>query len=133
VITERDIEQIREGYRLINEREVVRDFIAENFLLEQTPGIPGTRGTFHGPEGMRAALNELLSGFDAVRFDPQRFERHGDWLIVSTGFWASARGFETTAELIHIWKIENHHATRMRVLTAEADPIREIEKIESGE
>ena len=41
MVADDDIEQIREGYRLINERKVTTDFLADDFLLEQSPGSPG--------------------------------------------------------------------------------------------
>jgi ketosteroid isomerase-like protein len=133
MITEDDIEHLRDGYRLINAREVRTGLLAEDFVLEQTPGIPGTRGTFRGPEGMAASMNELLSGFDEVRFDPHRYDIHGDWVIVPVAFWASARGFEQAVELIHIWKFRDAKVIRLRVLAGDADPMREIEKLDSGE
>jgi hypothetical protein len=42
VIVPDDIENIREGYRVINERTVKSDYLDDDFLLEQSPQIPGT-------------------------------------------------------------------------------------------
>ena len=131
MIDEPAIDRIREGYRALNEEQRIDDsYVTDDFLLEQSPEIPGTRGAFHGPEGMRRSLQELLDGFDAVRFDPQRFEVHGDWLIVPVEFWASVRGVEQRLEIIHLWQLrDDGKAVRMRVLGVGADPLAEIAKL----
>ena len=129
MIAPADIETIRDGYRLINQRIVKQDFFADDFVLEQTPGLPGTRGTFTGPEGMEASLRELLTGFDECRFDPHSFDVHGDWLVVPVRFWASVRGVEQEVEIVHLWQIRDGKATRLRVLAGDADPLAEIQKL----
>jgi ketosteroid isomerase-like protein len=130
VITDRDIEQIQRGYRVLNEQQAIdTSYVADDFVLEQSPELPGTRGKFHGPEGMERSFAELLGGFDAIRFEPQRFDVHGDWLIVPVTFWASVRGVEQRIEIIHIWQMRDGRAVRMRVLGGESDPLREIAKL----
>jgi ketosteroid isomerase-like protein len=129
LISPEDIEQIRDGYRLINERKVKTDFLSDDFLLEQTPGLPGTRGAFRGAAGMEASVNELLAGFDAFRFEPVSFDVQGDWLVVPVKFWASARGFEQEIEIIHLWQMRDGRAVRIRVLAGDADPLEEIRKL----
>jgi ketosteroid isomerase-like protein len=129
LISPEDIDRIRDGYRLVNQRQVMTDFLADDFLLEQTPGLPGTRGAFRGAAGMEASMNELLTGFDAFRFDPVSFDVHGEWVVVPIKFWASARGFEHEIDIIHLWHIRHGQAQRLRVLTGDADPVEEIRKL----
>jgi ketosteroid isomerase-like protein len=129
VITAEDIEQIRRGYDQINAGIVKTDSIHEDFVLEQSPGIPGTRGTFHGPAGMYASMRELREGFDEVRLDPKSFEVHGDWLIVPVAFSASARGVAQRVEITHIWQLRDGRPVRLRVLAPGTNPLQEIAKL----
>jgi ketosteroid isomerase-like protein len=129
VTTSEVIEHVRDAYRLINERTVKNELLADDFLLEQAPGIPGTRGTFRGAVGMEASMNELLTGFDEFRFDPERFDVHDDWLVVPVRFWATARGFEMQIAITHLWRFRGDKAVRLRVLAGETDPLEEISKL----
>lgn len=77
-----DIELLRELYRMLNDEQAVKvDAVTDDFLLEQNPQMPGTRGTFRGPDGAKESFRELLSGFDALRFEPKEFEPYRGWLI----------------------------------------------------
>jgi hypothetical protein len=115
---------------VLNEEQAIKaDAFADDFVLEQSPQMPGTRGTFHGVDGAEASLRELLSGFDSVRFEPQGFEPYGDWLIVPISWWGSARGVAQRLEIFHIWQMRDGLATRLRVLGGAADPRREIDKL----
>jgi hypothetical protein len=91
--------------------------------------MPGTRGTFRGPDGAKESFRELLSGFDALRFEPKEFEPYRGWLIVPISWWGSARGIEQRLEIFHIWQMREGRASRLRVLGGAADPRREIEKL----
>jgi ketosteroid isomerase-like protein len=129
MITDADIGAIREGYDLINRGEVKTDLLADDFILEQAPGLPGTRGTFEGAAGMEASLRELLDGFDVCRFEPCGFDVHGDWVVVPVRWFTSVRGIEQATEIVHLWQIRDGLAVRMRVLAGSADPLTEIAKL----
>jgi ketosteroid isomerase-like protein len=130
VIGPEDIDRIRDGYRRFNEERLVdEDFFADDFLLEQTPGLPDTRGTFRGRHALPTSVQELLGGFDECGFLPHGFEAHGDWVIVPVTFWSNVRGIEQRVEIVHIWQVRDGQAVRMRVLAGSADPRAEIEKL----
>jgi SnoaL-like domain len=130
VSSDDDIALLRETYRILNEEgRLETDLFADDFLLEQSPQMPGTRGEFHGPRGAQASWRELLDGFDATRFEPQGFEPYRDWLIVPVSWWGTARGVEQRIDIIHIWRMSNGKALRLRVLGSDADPRAEVDKL----
>jgi ketosteroid isomerase-like protein len=129
MITAADIAAIQEGYDRINRGEVKTDLLADDFVLEQAPGLPGTRGTFVGAAGMEASLRELLDGFDVCRFEPQGFDVHGDWVVVPVRWFTSVRGIEQATDIVHLWQVRDGLAVRMRVLAGRADPLEEIRKL----
>jgi ketosteroid isomerase-like protein len=132
VVTDADIENLRAAYRSLEETGAIReDLFAHDFLLEQTPGILDTRGTFRGPAGMAAALSELRTGFDEIHFEPHDFEPHGDWLQVPVTFVARARGVEQEARIVHLWKLRDGLIARMRVIGQADDVPRVLAKLQA--
>ena len=125
-----EIELLREGYRLLNdEKRIDASQYTDDFVLEQSQQLPGTRGTFRGPVGVEASLGELLSGLDDLRFEPQGFEPYRGWWIVPVTWWATARGVEQRIEIWHIWQFRDGRPARLRVLGGGTDPRREIDKL----
>jgi ketosteroid isomerase-like protein len=116
VITPDDIENLREAYRDFNAGTMREDLLTDDFLLEQTAAIPGTRRTFHGTGALKASFDELRTGFDKVQIQPLDFEPRDDWVIVTVQFDVSTHGIDQTAKIVHLWQVRDGRFAQMRVV-----------------
>lgn len=134
VVTDADIQSLRAAYKsLEDDGSIPVDLFTDDFVLEQSPGILDTRGTFRGRGAMASALAELRSGFDQVRFEPQAFEVHGDWLSVAVMFRANARGVQQEAAVVHLWRFRDGLIDRMRVVGQPSEVPRVLEQLQAGD
>ena len=115
------LERLRRGYATFNAREKYDpgDFTAD-FVLEQTPTIFDSAGRFEGVDGLYRAQEELVQGFDLVRFDPKAFDVQGDHVVVSVVVTTSTRGVEQTAHVWHVWDVRETKLARLRVFDTRA-------------
>lgn len=116
MITPDDIENLRTAYRDFNAGDMREDLLTDDFVLEQTPAIPGTRRTFRGTGALRASYEELRTGFDSVRMQPLDFDPRDDWVIVTVQFEVSAHGIDQTAKIAHLWQVRDGRFSQMRVV-----------------
>jgi ketosteroid isomerase-like protein len=116
MITPQDIENLRAAYRDFNAGEMRADLLTDDFVLEQTPAIPGTRRIFRGTGALQASFEELRTGFDSVQIEPLDFTERDDWLIVTVQFQVSTHGIDQTAKIAHLWQVRDGRFAQMRVV-----------------
>lgn len=116
MITPEDIENLRIAYRDFNAGVMREDLLTNDFVLEQTPAIPGTRRLFHGTGALQASYEELRTGFDSVTIEPLDFAERDDWLLVTVQFNVSTHGIDQTAKIVHLWQVRDGRFAQMRVV-----------------
>jgi hypothetical protein len=121
IVTQTDIEVLREAYREFNAGVIRDDLLVEDFVLEQTLEILDSRRTFRGRGALEASLRELQSGFDAVHVEPLEFDVRDDWIVATVLFEASTRGIEQKIKIVHLWKMRDGLLAHMRVVGASED------------
>jgi ketosteroid isomerase-like protein len=90
--------------------------------LTQSPRVVGTAGTFEGHEGLRQSWDELLEGFDDVRFEPEEYDELDDCVVVVRTRWVGrgkASGAPVDAPVWHVWTIEEGLVTSLGVHASE--------------
>ncbi|HEY7633847.1 MAG TPA: nuclear transport factor 2 family protein [Thermoleophilaceae bacterium] len=104
------IELLRRAYRTFNDGDVDMALFHPLLRIVQTSSLVGTEGRFHGHDGLRRATEELLQGFDEVRFEPQDYDDldDGRMLVRCRFVGRGARsGIELDSDVWHIWSFRD--------------------------
>jgi ketosteroid isomerase-like protein len=85
-------------------------------------------GVFYGPEGVRAALEEIHADWDDLRLDPEELVELGDRYLVMLRMRARVRDSEAEldAQIAHIWEFRDGRAVRWGVFGDRAEALRSL-------
>jgi ketosteroid isomerase-like protein len=85
-------------------------------------------GVFYGPEGVRAALEEIHADWDDLRFDTEELVDLGDRYLVMLRMRARVRDSEAEldAQIAHIWEFRDGRAVRWGVFGDRAEALRSL-------
>jgi ketosteroid isomerase-like protein len=85
--------------------QTLTELYAEDLVIEQTPDLPGTAGTFHGYEGLRALQDELNESYTDILWRPEEVLVAGDsrYLVrVLVTAHGTGSGVPMSAEIAHL-------------------------------
>jgi ketosteroid isomerase-like protein len=106
VAVDERVELLRHAYESFNREDLDFSLLHPEVRMIQTSSIVGTAGVFEGHEGFRRAWEELLEGFEEIRFEPQVYEDLGNdrFLVRCRAIGRGAlSGIELDAPVWHIW------------------------------
>ena len=111
-----DAKRLRRAYAAFNNGELdfsifdpaVRNDHREGLLLD---------GVFYGPEGVRAALEEISADWDDLRMEPEEVIDLGDRVLVLVNMHARVRdsSAELDAQVAHVWEFRDGRAVKWDV------------------
>ena len=83
---------------------------------DQTKGL-FLDGVFYGPEGVRAAIQEVQSDWEDLSYEPLEVVELGDRVLVLLRMTARVRDSqaELDAQVAHVWEFRNGRAVRWDV------------------
>ena len=104
------------------------EFFDPEVEVRQTVSLVGTRGTFHGYDGLLELIREVLEVFRDVRFEPKRLIDCGDQVVAVVEVRALGResGVETRETVAHVWTLR---AGRIVVWQVYWDPEQALEAV----
>ena len=90
-MAEEHIETIRRGIEAFNRRDIetMLEMVAPEVEWRPPAQLPGA-GVYHGPDGVRQSVADLLEAFGDLRAEPERFIDAGDRVIGL--YWWRGRG-----------------------------------------
>jgi ketosteroid isomerase-like protein len=112
------IELLRRAYQTFNEADVDYALFHPELRIVQTSSLVGTAGTFQGHEGLRRSTEELLQGFEEVRFEPEDYRDlpDGRMLVQCRFVGRGARsGIELDSAVWHIWSFRDGLLSHMEI------------------
>jgi hypothetical protein len=85
-------------------------------------------GVFYGPEGIRAALEEIEADWEDLRFDTEQVVELGDRYLVMLRMRARVRDSEAEldAQVAHVWEFRDGRAIRWGVFGSRDDAVRSL-------
>lgn len=116
------IELLRRAYQTFNDGDVDLAVFHPQIRIIQTSHLVGTAGSFHGHEGVLRSTDELLQGFDEVRFEPEDYEELGDGrMLVRCRFTGrgTRSGIELDSDVWHIWSFRDGLLSQMEIYPTE--------------
>jgi ketosteroid isomerase-like protein len=112
------IELLRRAYQTFNDGDVDYSLFHPELEIIQTSSLVGTAGRFHGHEGLRRSTEELLQGFEEVRFEPEdHMELDDGRLLVRCRFVGrgARSGIELDSDVWHIWSFRDGLLSLMEI------------------
>jgi hypothetical protein len=100
-----DEAEIRRRFERLTAGDQMPDLLADDVVINQMAEMPGTAGTFHGIEGVRAVQAEIAEGLVDLVWQPERVEQldDGRWLtLLNVSGQGTASGVLTDAQLCHL-------------------------------
>ena len=75
--------------------------------VHQSDSLLGTKGTFHGHEGLRRAAREVFEVFSDAHWVPTRLVEAGDQVVATVEFRAIGKegGVRVTETVAHVWRL----------------------------
>src|SRR5690349_16203296 len=104
-IMDERIELLRRAYETFNAGDVDFSLFHPDLEIVQTSSLVGTAGTFRGHDGLRRSTEELLQGFEEVRFEPEdQMELDDGRMLVRCRFVGrgTRSGIELDSDVWHI-------------------------------
>jgi len=111
-----DEAEIRRRYELLTAGEPMPDLLADDVMINQAAGTPGTAGTFRGIEGVRAMQAEIAESLVDLAWQPERIEQldDGRWLILfSFSGRGTSSGVPTEAQLCHLTRYDEQDRLKL--------------------
>ena len=112
------IELLRRAYQTFNDGDVDFALFHPELRIVQTSSLVGTDRRFEGHDGLRRSTEELLEGFEEVRFEPEDYRDLPDGrLLVQCRFMGrgARSGIQLDAEVWHIWSFRDGLLGRMEI------------------
>jgi ketosteroid isomerase-like protein len=112
------IELLRRAYQTFNDGDVDYALFHPELRIVQTSSLVGTAGTFQGHDGLRRSTEELLQGFEEVRFEPEDYRELGDGrMLVQCRFVGrgARSGIQLDSEVWHIWSFRDGLLSHMEI------------------
>ncbi len=91
--------------------------------VRQHGALMDSAGTFHGHQGLVRSAEELMEAFERVEWLPERWEREGDWMLVTLRVVCvgAHSGVETDVRVAHAWRVVDGLITDFYVYTDETE------------
>jgi ketosteroid isomerase-like protein len=114
--TRPDIERMRRAYERLAAGEVDLDLIDTEVEVRDRPEAPDPQ-TYHGHDGVRAALAATYDTFELMEFEPERLVEIGDHIVVVIHMRGRGKesGVPVEDRIAHLWTMRNGKAWRMQV------------------
>jgi ketosteroid isomerase-like protein len=116
------VELVDRIYERFNAGDLAFELFHPDVRMFQSQRIVGTAGDFVGREGLQQALDELLEGFEQVRFLPESYDDLGGGVVLARTRWVGrgvASGAPVDAPVWHVWTIEDGLVTSLGVHPSE--------------
>ncbi len=83
------------------------EFFDPEIELRQSKSVVGTKGTFHGYDGLRQATRETFEAFSDCRFARKRLMDIGDQVVAITEVVAQGKesGVDVRETIAHVWTL----------------------------
>ena len=124
-----DVEQMRRAYEGLSRGDVegALGLIDPEVEVRDRPEAPDPQ-TYHGFDGVRAAVQTTFDAFDLVEFEPERFIESGDHIVVVIRLRGTGKGSGVPVEdrIAHLWTMRDGKAWRMQVYSDPDEAIRDI-------
>jgi ketosteroid isomerase-like protein len=103
-----DADRLRHAYELFNAGSVDWSMFDPEVRNDHTSGL-FLDGVFYGPEGVRAAFEEIATDWDDVRLEPEEVIDLGDSYLVLLHMRARVRGSDAQldAQIAHVWEFRD--------------------------
>ena len=128
-----NIEQMRRAYEALSggEVETALELIDPEVEVRDRPEAPDPQ-TYHGHEGVRAAVQSTFDTFDLVEFEPERFVEAGDRVVVVIRMRGRGKesGVPVEDRIAHLWTLREGKAWRLQVYS---DPEQAITEAHASE
>ena len=123
-ISDENIEMMRGGYNAVikGDFDGVLELMDPEIEIHDRPEAPDAR-TYHGHEGVLAALQLSLDTFDDLRFEPEEFIGAGDEVVVILRFTGRGKvsGVPVEDRIAHHWSLRDGKAVRLQVFSDPAE------------
>jgi uncharacterized protein len=104
------------GYEHFNRGDVgwMCERMTPEIVWDDSKDVPGGK-TYSGLEEVRSYLESFQRIWEEARFEPERIEGRGDWVLVLTRFVARGRksGADVDARLAHLYELRDGKGTRV--------------------
>ena len=120
--------RLRRAYALFSEDKTLPwDLFDPKIEYDHRAGL-FLDGVFYGPEGVRAALEDIHADWDDLRFETEEVVELGDRYLVMLRMRARVRDSEAEldAQIAHIWEFRDGRAVRWGVYGDRAEALRSI-------
>jgi|SRR5215218_10272002 len=123
-----NVEVVRLGYEHFNRGDLdwVMEHLDPEIVWEDARQMPDAR-VYRGTEEVRSFLRSFGRHWERIRFEPTELREAGDSVlafvrIVGRG---KASGAEVDARLVHVWKMRDLRAVRIRTFFDPTEAVRE--------
>jgi uncharacterized protein len=114
-MSEDNLAVVEEIYRAFAERRFPGEYLAEEFVWETAPDIPGA-GTYEGREAVRAYFSDWVGGWHQVESRVEQLIDRGDEVValIHGRYRLSPKAKPFEARYAHVWTIRDDKAVRAR-------------------
>lgn len=122
------VDRLRRAYAAFNtDKSMPWDMLDPAIEHDQRAGL-FLDGVFYGPEGVRAALDEVYADWDDLRYDTEEIVDLGGRYLVLLRMRARVRDSEAEldAQIAHVWEFRNGRAVRWGVYGDRAEALRAV-------
>ncbi len=118
------VELAREGYAAFNRGDIgwIVDHVSPDIVWEEAKEVPGSAARA-GVEHVERYLRSLHRQWDEIRFEPERIDRVGDYVLARARVIARGRasGVEVDAPVAHLFEIHGGRCHRVRTFFDRAE------------
>jgi len=120
-------DRLRRAYAAFNSGQLDWSLIDPSIRHDQTEGL-FLGGVFYGPEGVRAALEEIESDWEGLSYDLLDVVEMGSRVLVLLRMRARVRDTqaELDAQVAHVWEFRDGRAVRWDVYADHASALRAL-------
>jgi ketosteroid isomerase-like protein len=112
------LEQMRQAYQAMShgDLDAALALIDPHVEVRDRPEAPDPQ-TYHGHEGVRAAVQSTFDTFDLVEFEPERFVEVGDRVVIVIRMRGTGKesGVPVEDRIAHHWTLRKGRAWRLQV------------------
>ena len=122
-----DADRLRRAYAAFNRGDLDWSLLHPSIRYDQTKGL-FLDGVFFGPEGVRAAIEEISSDWEDLNLTLEDVVELGDRVLVLLRMQARVRDSEAEldAQVAHVWEFKEGRAVRWDVYGDHASALRAV-------
>jgi len=126
MVTDEDLQRLREGYEAFNERdfETVIDRISLDIEISDRAEVPDPQ-SYSGRDQVLEQFKAVSEEFDDYRLDVLELIPSGDYIVVVLRQSGRGRlsGVPVEGELCHVWEVEDGRTIGMRAFTSREEAL----------